>query len=210
MIDPRHVSPFLDWPDDLVLVLASRSPRRADLLKTAGIPFEVILPGQVEEDLAGSLVDLHADPAAYARTLAEAKAREVSGRWSGRLVLGADTVVVLDGDILEKPRDEAEAVRLLTRLAGRCHTVVSAIALVGGAAGNAGVCAHEETEVDFLPVDTTSIERYVATGEPMDKAGAYGIQGYGALMVQGVRGCYFNVMGLPLAKLGELLKDVLT
>jgi len=210
MNDPRQVTPFLDWPDDLVLVLASRSPRRAELLETAGIPFEVILPGQVEEQLAGSLVELHADPAAYARALAEAKAREVSRRWPGRLVLGADTVVVLDGDILEKPRDRADAVGLLTRLAGRRHTVVSAIALVGGPAGDTGVCAHEETGVEFLAQDPAALQRYVATNEPMDKAGAYGIQGYGALMVRGVEGCYFNVMGLPLARLGELLKGVLT
>jgi septum formation protein len=210
MIDPLHVSPFLDWPEDLVLVLASLSPRRSELLKTAGIPFEVILPGEVEEELAGSLVDLHADPALYARTLAEAKAGEVSRRWPGRLVLGADTVVVLDGDILEKPRDPADAVRLLTLLSGRRHTVVSAIALVGGPAGQAGVSAHEETRVEFLPLDPGAIGRYVATEEPMDKAGAYGIQGYGALMIRGVEGCYFNVMGLPLARLGELLKGVLT
>jgi septum formation protein len=210
MNNQRHVTPFLDWPDDLTLVLASRSPRRAELLKTAGIPFEVILPGPVEEELSGSLVDLHADPAAYARTLAEAKAREVSLRWPGRLVLGADTVVVHRGDILEKPRDRADAVSLLTRLAGQRHTVVSAIALVGGTAGDIGAIAHEETGVEFLPLDAAAIERYVATEEPMDKAGAYGIQGYGALMVRGVEGCYFNVMGLPLARLGELLKGVLT
>lgn len=209
MIDLPHVTPFLDWPADLVLVLASRSPRRADLLRTAGIPFEIILPGEVEQEMAESLVDIHTDPALYARTLAEAKARQVAQRWPGRLVLGADTVVVLDGDILEKPRDPADAVRLLTLLSGRRHTVVTAIALVGGAATGAGVSAHEETRVEFLRLDADVIGRYVDTEEPMDKAGAYGIQGYGALMVRGVEGCYFNVMGLPLARLGELLKGVL-
>jgi septum formation protein len=209
MIDPPLRSPFLDLPEDLVLVLASRSPRRAELLTVAGIPFEVMLPGDVEEELAGSLDDLHGNPAAYARTLAEAKAREVAQRNPGRLVLGADTVVVHEMDILEKPCDSADAVRLLTRLSGETHVVISAIALVGGSAGSKGAIAHEETGVEFLPLPPAAIRRYVDTGEPMDKAGAYGIQGYGALMVRGVKGCYFNVMGLPLAKLGALLKEVL-
>jgi len=209
MVEPRPLSPFLDWPGDMVLVLASRSPRRADLLTVAGIPFEVRPPGDVEANLAGSLVDLHGNPVAYARTLAQAKAWDVSRQNPGRLVLGADTVVVHEGDILEKPRDEEDASRLLTRLSGGRHTVVSAIALVGGPAGRTGTVAHEETGVEFLPVPAAAIQRYVDTGEPMDKAGAYGIQGYGALMVRSVQGCYFNVMGLPLARLGELLKEVL-
>jgi septum formation protein len=206
---PAHLSPFLDWPAGLVLILASRSPRRADLLGVAGIPFEIITAGDVEEELAASLADLHRDPGAYAVTLAEAKARDVAARHPDRLVLGADTVVVLDGDILEKPRDTEDAVRLLTRLSGQKHTVISAVALVGGAAGSEAVVGYEETGVEFLPLTRPAIERYVATGEPMDKAGAYGIQGYGALMVRGVEGCYFNVMGLPLARLGDLLKGVL-
>jgi len=209
MVEPRPLSPFLDWPGDMVLVLASRSPRRADLLTVAGIPFEVRPPGDVEANLAGSLVDLHGNPVAYARTLAQAKAWDVSRQNPGRLVLGADTVVVHEGDILEKPRDEEDASRLLTRLSGGRHTVVSAIALVGGPAGRTGTVAHEETGVEFLPVPAAAIQRYVDTGEPMDKAGAYGIQGYGALMVRSVQGCHFDVMGLPLARLGELLKEVM-
>ena len=209
MSDPKHMSPFLDWPDDLILVLASRSPRRAELLAVAGIPFEVCPAGDVESELAASLVGLHGDPAAYTLALAEAKARDVSVRRPGHLVLGADTVVVHEGDILEKPHDPEDATQLLTRLAGRRHTVISAIALVGGPAGRTGVFAHEQTGVEFLPLTPAAIARYVATGEPMDKAGAYGIQGYGAMMVRGVQGCYFNVMGLPLARLGELLTGVL-
>ena len=209
MTEPRHLTPFVNWPADLVLVLASRSPRRAELLTIAGIPHEVVFAGEIEEELAASLTDLHHDPASYAETLAVAKARDVSDNMPGRLVLGADTVVVLEGDILEKPADPREAVRLVSRLEGRKHVVISAVALVGGSAGETPVVAHEKTEVEFLPLDTEAIERYVATGEPMDKAGAYGIQGYGAMMVRGVRGCYFNVMGLPLARLGELLNGVL-
>jgi len=209
MIEPRHLTPFLNWPRDLVLVLASRSPRRADLLTIAGIPFEVVPAGDVEAGLAATLIGQQVEPVRYATALAEAKARDVATAMPGRLVLGSDTVVVLEGDILEKPRDEDEAVRLLTRLAGRRHTVISAIALVGGAAGDEGRAAHESTLVEFLDLGPEAIDRYVATGEPMDKAGAYGIQGYGAMMVRKVDGCYFNVMGLPLARLGELLKGVL-
>jgi septum formation protein len=209
MNEPRHLTPFIEWPDGLVLVLASRSPRRAELLAVAGIPHEVIPAGPVEEELAATLTHLHHDPAAYAVALAAAKARDVAAGHPDRLVLGSDTVVVLDGDILEKPVDSEDAVRLVGLLAGRRHTVISAVALLGGPAGEEPVVAHEVTEVEFLPLGPDAIAKYVATGEPMDKAGGYGIQGYGAMMVRGVRGCYFNVMGLPLARLGELLNGVL-
>jgi septum formation protein len=127
----------------------------------------------------------------------------------GRLVLAADTVVLLGGDLLEKPRDEDDAVNLLTRLSGREHTVITALTLVGGPAGAAGTSGWEATRVEFMALEAAAIRRYVATGEPMDKAGAYGIQGYGAMMVRRVQGCYFNVMGLPLARLGEMLRGVL-
>ncbi|MCB1940130.1 MAG: septum formation protein Maf, partial [Rhodocyclaceae bacterium] len=148
-------------------------------------------------------------PDVYARDLARVRAAEVADRRPGDLVLGADTVVVLDGDVLEKPRDTAEAERLLARLSGRRHTVITAIALVGGAAGRPGRLAHESTGVRFHTLDPAAVAGYVRSGEPMDKAGAYGIQGLGALMVAGVDGCYFNVMGLPLARLGAMLRGVL-
>ncbi|MCP4574291.1 MAG: septum formation protein Maf [bacterium] len=201
-------SPFIPWPDDEILVLASRSPRRAELLAVAGIPFEIRPAGDVEAELAARLAGNGTPPEEYAVTLAEAKAADVAAALPGRLVLGSDTVVILDGDILEKPRDEADARHLLGRLSGRRHTVVSAVALTGGVAGD-GCSAAECTDVTFLPLDADAIARYVATGEPMDKAGAYGIQGLGALMVSGVDGCYFNVMGLPLARLGALLRQIL-
>jgi septum formation protein len=202
------ISPFVPWPEDQLLVLASRSPRRAELLTVAGIPFEIILAGDVEQKLAVRLQAEKTHPVRYAELLADAKARDVARDHPGRLVLGADTVVVLEGEILEKPTDEEDAVRLLSLLAGRRHTVISAVVLTGGPAGF-GLAAHEKTEVEFLPLDEAAIRRYVATGEPMDKAGAYGIQGYGAMMVKSVQGCYFNVMGLPLARLGALLRTVL-
>ncbi len=217
----KVLTPFIEWPEDLVLILASRSPRRSELLEVVGIPFEVQPAGDVESDLADKLTNGSSgppiDPPGYAVALAKAKAQDVATGNPGRLVLGADTVVVLDGAILEKPIDRTDAVRLLSLLSGRRHTVISAIALVGGCAddfGSAstaanGLSAWESTEVQFLELDPSAIERYVDTAEPMDKAGAYGIQGFGALMVREVAGCYFNVMGLPLARLGELLREAL-
>lgn len=205
-----HLTPFVPWPEGLELILASRSPRRSELLNIAGIPFVCEPAGDVEAGLAAELLAAGTPADSYARQLALAKATDVASRNPGRLVLGSDTVVVLDNDILEKPVDEADAERLLGRLSGRRHTVISSLALVGGPAGEPGVTEHEATEVEFLPLDPADIARYVRTGEPMDKAGAYGIQGYGALMVRGVNGCYFNVMGLPLARLGALLRNILS
>nr|MEE4267879.1 Maf family protein [Candidatus Krumholzibacteria bacterium] len=202
------VTPFVPWPTGRQLILASRSPRRAQLLEIAGLPHRIELPGDVERELAARLLAEDAEPGRYAELLAAAKAKDVSSRLPDQLVLGADTVVVLDRQILEKPVDEADAERLLGLLSGRRHTVITAIALFGGPAGR-GLAAHERTEVDFLPLTPGSIAAYVRSGEPMDKAGAYGIQGLGALMVQGVQGCYFNVMGLPLARLGSMLRQLL-
>ncbi len=205
------VSPFLPWPAGELLVLASRSPRRAELLQVAGIPFTVAFPGDVEARHAPRLQADAAHPGAYAQALASAKAVDIAAGMPRRLVLGADTIVVLDGDILEKPADEEDAFSLLSRLSGRRHTVITGLALVDGqvAAADSPLAGYESTEVEFLPLEPRQIRDYIATGEPMDKAGAYGIQGYGALMVAGVSGCYFNVMGLPLARLGTMLRRVL-
>jgi septum formation protein len=208
--------PFVPWPSGLVLVLASHSPRRAELLRSAGIPFAVEPCRVPEATLAAALTPQDGigpagtvtDPIRYARGLAAAKAGATLRRLPDRLVLGADTVVVIDDAVLEKPADAEEAVALLLRLSGRRHTVVSAIALSGPPAMRPWV-GHEETVVEFLPLEEEAIRRYVATGEPMDKAGAYGIQGYGAMMVRGIAGCYFNVMGLPLALLGRALREIL-
>ncbi len=205
------LTPFIRWPEGLVLLLASRSPRRAELLTVAGIPFEVAVPGDHVE--AGHEVRRDAadtDPATYAEALAEARARAVAEDHPGRLVLGADTIVLLDGMILEKPVDAQDARRLLSLLSGRRHTVITALALVDGCGGGKApvTVAHERTRVCFIDLEPEWIAGYIATGEPMDKAGAYGIQGYGALMVASVEGCYFNVMGLPLARLGKMLRDL--
>lgn len=202
------ISPFVPWPAGETLVLASRSPRRAELLHTAGIPFEVRPAGDVEAEHAGRLASLHDQPEVYAEELARLKAAAICELAPGRLVLGADTIVVVDGEVLEKPSDADEAESMLGRLSGRWHTVISGIALRGGPYRRWS--GHECTRVEFLPLSAAAIAAYVATGEPMDKAGAYGIQGFGAMMVRGVEGCYFNVMGLPLARLGEALRDILT
>ncbi len=201
-------TPFVPWPDGLELVLASGSPRRAELLRVAGIPFMVAPAPEVEHVHAAAAAPLRADPPRYAAALAEAKAAAIAARLPGRLVLGADTIVILGGEILEKPADPDDAARLLGRLAGRSHLVHTGLALLGGPAA-ARLIATETTRVEFLPLTAAAIRRYVATGEPLDKAGAYGIQGYGALMIRRVEGCYFNVMGLPLARLGELLRAAL-
>jgi septum formation protein len=202
------LTPFIEWPADLILVLASLSPRRADLLHLAGIPYEAVPAPEVELQQAAKATALRADPARYAAVLATAKAEAVAALRPGRLVLGADTIVVLDGRILEKPQNRADAVRILRELSGRRHRVITALTLIGGSALPRWT-GSEQTQVEFLPLARRAIERYVATGEPGDKAGAYGIQGLGSLMVRGIEGCFFNVMGLPLALLGEALRQVM-
>lgn len=202
------VTPFVPWPEGLVLVLASASPRRAELLRVAGFPFEIVPAAGAEAVAAEAALGGRRDPAGYARSLAAVKAAAVVRRLPGRLVLGADTIVLLDGEILEKPVDDADATRILRQLSGRRHRVITALALRGGP-GSVRWIGHEETTVEFLPLAPESIAGYLATGEPFDKAGAYGIQGYGSLMVRRVEGCYFNVMGLPLALLGRALREVL-
>lgn len=172
------------------LVLASRSPRRADLLSMLGIPFEVDPADIPEEVLPGE------DPVAHTRRLAEGKARTVAGRRPGRLVLGGDTVVVRDGTILGKPRDIHHAVAMLVSLAGRAHEVVSALALA-----EPDGCVHagvSRTTVWLRSFGEEEARAYVATGEPMDKAGAYAIQGAGAVLVESLDGDYFTVVGLPV------------
>lgn len=145
-------------------------------------------------------------PRDFARRLAEAKARAVRVRCPGAILVAADTIVVLDDTVLEKPADPADAGHMLSRLAGRTHVVHTAV-VVAPPEGEAAR-GIESTEVRFRPLAAREIERYVATGEPLDKAGAYGIQGYGAALVESVRGCYFNVMGFPITRFLALLGEV--
>ena len=177
-----------------VLTLASASPRRRQLLEMLGVPV-VVKPSHVPE--------IHSpgeSPRAYTVRLARAKASGVSGEW----VLGADTTVVLDGALLEKPGDADDAVRMLSVLQGRTHEVVTAVALVAGGVVRERV---DVTRVTFRPLEPDFLRAYVATGEPMDKAGAYGIQGYGAALVERIDGDFFGVMGLPVRLVLELLAE---
>jgi len=187
------------------LVLASASPRRAALLAQVGLRFEVHVSDVPEEaDEAGRA------PQAVALEHARAKALAVAAAAPGRLVLGADTVVVLDGDLLGKPAHAAEAAAMLRRLSGREHEVITAIVFALDAGQGARVLAEhaEHTRVVFRELSEDEIAWYVASGEPLDKAGAYGIQGHGALLVRRIEGCYFNVVGLPLSRTGEVLAEL--
>jgi septum formation protein len=175
-----------------VLVLASGSPRRRQLLEMLGIPVEV-RPSHVPEIQAPG-----ESPQAYAERLAREKAAAVAGP----LVLGADTTVVIEGDMLEKPVDAADALRMLRRLQGHTHQVITAVALK---TADAMLSATDVTDVTFRPADDDFLRAYVATGEPMDKAGAYGIQGYGAALVERIDGDFFGVMGLPVRLVLDLL-----
>ncbi len=183
------------------LVLASGSPRRAELLRQAGLEFELRHPTVVETRVCAG------EPAALARTRAEQKAESVAQEVPERIVLGADTIVVVDGGILGKPSGPEEAREMLEALSGRWHRVITGVALAAGDGEQAWLLESDSvsTEVSFRELTRAEIEAYVATGEPLDKAGAYGIQGRGALLVREIRGCYCNVVGLPLSRVGEML-----
>jgi len=182
-----------------LLVLASGSPRRAEILTALGIPFETDVPGVDETVVPGETGE-----AAVSR-LAAAKAAEVAARRPDRPVLAADTLVLLDGEILGKPSDAEEAGRMLARLAGREHRVVTAVRLRLGP--DPGREVVEESRVRMSPMSPEEILWYVRTGEPLDKAGAYAVQGLGARFIEGVRGSFTNVMGLPARGVYRLLRE---
>jgi septum formation protein len=181
------------------VILASASPRRRELLTLIGIAHEVE-PADIDESLLPG-----EKPAAHAERLARTKAHTISARQPDAVVIAADTIVVVDGDVLGKPRDKAAARAMLKRLAGRTHTVLTAIAVARGERIESAV---ESVDVTFRAISDDEIGSYIATGEPMDKAGAYGIQGFGATIVERVDGDYFSVMGLGLRRLVELLARI--
>ena len=183
------------------LVLASGSPRRAEILRTVGWPFETLV---VDIDEARAPDE---GASSYVERLAREKAEAAGSRQPGQLVLGADTVVVVDNEILGKPRNEEEARRMLRLLSGRWHDVLTGVALLNGE--NSGIIvAHEVTRVRFAAMNDDEIDWYVATGEPMDKAGAYAIQGLGSRFIEGIYGDYFNVVGLPVRLLYKLIQGL--
>ncbi|HZI21245.1 MAG TPA: nucleoside triphosphate pyrophosphatase [Gemmatimonadales bacterium] len=179
-----------------MIILASGSPRRRELLEMLGLPFRAVAP-EVDESRHAS-----EQPEALVTRLACDKARAVAAREPGALVLAADTTVVLRGRVFEKPADAAEAVDMLRRLQGRKHQVLTAVAVAQD-----GRLEHalDVTDVTFRKLSDATIEEYVATGEPLDKAGAYAIQGKGAALVEGIRGDFFGVMGMPLRLALDLL-----
>lgn len=179
------------------IVLASVSPRRAELLASAGVGFDVDAADVDESIRPGEL------PEPYVRRLAEAKSRAVAERHPESTVLAADTVVVLEGECLGKPRDAGEAAEMLRRLSGQVHEVLTGFTLRKAGRADTGVC---RTRVAFRDLTEAEISAYVESGEPMDKAGAYGIQSGAAHMVRRVEGSYSNVVGLPLAEVVESLR----
>ena len=181
------------------IILASSSPRRADLLKTIGVSFE-LAPSNIHERP-------HQDeaPADYIIRLARAKVIDAARKRDAGLVIGADTIVVLDGRIMGKPRDEDDARNMLRQLAGRWHAVMTGVALYD-AATRREVADYDKTLVRFAELSDKEIDWYVKTGEPMDKAGAYAIQERGAMFVEEIAGNYHNVVGLPLTLLYRLSK----
>ncbi len=180
----------------LSVILASQSPRRSELLTLVGIP-HVVQPADVDERYTAGET-----PRAHAERLAREKASVIGVANPEAVVIGSDTIVVVDGDVLGKPRDTVHAAEMLARLSGRSHTVMTAVAVQWR---GHEVSAVEEVDVTFHSMSGDEIAAYIATGEPMDKAGAYGIQGFGATIVQRVDGDYFAVMGLPLQRLVRLL-----
>lgn len=182
------------------LILASSSPRRSELLKQLGLDFR-ILPCEVNETSPPGL-----RPDELVETLAARKAWAAAGLLDKGIVIGADTVVALNGQVLGKPTGTSDAVEMLRLLQGTNHEVYTGVALVD--AGRREILIdHEQTRVYFKPLEEIEILRYVSTGEPMDKAGAYAIQGLAAMFISRLEGCYTNVVGLPLAKLSEMLRQ---
>ena len=177
------------------VILASSSPRRRELLTLIGLLHEV-LPADVDETLLAGEA-----PAVYAERLARAKAAKSAA--PGSVSIGSDTIVVVDGKVLGKPRDAADAHQMLEQLSGRSHVVMTAVAVEFNGRMTSEVV---QVGVTFRPLSDEDIDDYIATGEPMDKAGAYGIQGYGATIVERVDGDYFAVMGLPLNRLMRLIE----
>ena len=184
------------------LILASRSPRRADILKKEKVEFVVRISPYVEGGEAPS------DPVEHVLSLSRAKAESVADGVENAIVLGADTIVVLEGEILGKPRDKENAFSTLKKLSGKTHRVYTGITLVDKYNGEVA-SDYDVTEVKFNPLDDQKIRDYIATEEPMDKAGAYGIQGMGGFLVDSIQGSLDNVIGLPTGKLKEMLAKII-
>ena len=179
------------------IILASDSPRRHELMKSAGFSFDII-PAQKEE-----IIQENAAPKEAVIVLALQKAKEVFALNPDCIIIGADTIVAIDGEILGKPRDKAEAFAMLKKLSGRTHSVFTGVAICET---NRNETFAEQTKVEFYDLSDDEINAYIETREPFDKAGAYGIQGKGSLLIKSISGDYYNIMGLPIAKLSRILQ----
>jgi septum formation protein len=179
-------------------ILASSSPRRKELLTQIGLDFKVCPSKIVEEEIAAET------PGQLVEKLSYIKAKEVASRREG-IIIGADTVVSLDKEVLEKPATKEEAEQMLTALSGEQHQVITGITIIKD---EESVTDFRRTEVKFNPLTSREIRQYIETGEPMDKAGSYGIQGKGALFVEEIKGCFYNVMGLSLVELRKMLSQL--
>jgi septum formation protein len=182
------------------LVLASASPRRRDLLASVGLEFDVVVPMVDESQVCG-------EPCDIAQQLALDKANDVVGRVSDATIIAADTIVVVDGHVLGKPVDHNDSYRMLRMLCGNTHTVVTGVVVMDPLRDKTLVCCEEST-VHMRELEDDEIWTYIRTGEPSDKAGSYAIQGIGAVIVDRIEGCYSNVVGLPLARVALMLKQV--
>ena len=181
------------------IILASQSPRRRELLERMGISEFEVIPAKAEES---ALLTRTLTPDQLVEELSRRKCAEVSAAHPDALVIAADTMVAVNNRVLGKPHSEKDAARMLAALSGRLHMVYTGVTV---AQGVKSITEHEMTFVRFCTLSQADIIRYIATGEPMDKAGAYGIQGYGSVLVEGISGDYYNVMGLPVCRLARLL-----
>lgn len=188
------------------IVLASKSPRRREILSSLGLRFDIV---SADADESSDITD----PALLVRELSLRKGRATrellrrEGKWDNdTLIIASDTVVATENEILGKPRDDADAARMLRLLSDGSHRVISGIALLRG---DREIAAFDSTAVCFAPMSEAEIDWYVQSGEPRDKAGAYAIQGLAAIFIKGMEGCYFNVVGLPVHRLDELLREFL-
>jgi len=175
-------------------ILASRSPRRAFLLKQVGLNFRQI-PSHIEE----LLNEMPSDE--FVLHYAKKKAEEIHKKYPDSLIIGADTIVVLNNEIIGKPQNNEDAFQILKKLSGKCHEVLTGVSII---LNNLQISDIAKTKVYFKPISDEDIREYISTGEPMDKAGAYGIQGYGSQFIDKIEGCYFNVMGFPIPLFYEM------
>ena len=180
------------------IILASRSPRRAFLLEQVGLHFEQI-PSHIEENFNGM------QPIDFVLHYSKKKAEEIQKIYPDSVIIGADTIVVLDNMILGKPQNDEDAFQILKKLSGKCHEVLTGVSILFH---DSQIYDIAKTKVYFSPISDEDIKEYISTGEPMDKAGAYGIQGYGSQFIDKIDGCYFNVMGFPIPLFYEMIKKV--